>query len=123
MIAIAGKASKQYIRDLKTYTSGKTAMEKVSKLNAVSYRWKDPESDKTEGLNIGLIAQDVEKVVPEVVSTKPRIENNDGEGENAELKDRLYIEYSQLVPLLIESVKELSKTIENQQKQIDDLKK
>jgi hypothetical protein len=102
---------------------GKTAMEKVSKLNAVSYRWKDPVSDATEGLNIGLLAQDVQKVVPEVVSTKPRIENNDGDGENAELTDRLYIEYSQLVPLLIESVKEMSKTIENQQKQIDDLKK
>ena len=102
---------------------GKTAMEKVAKLNAVSYRWKDEESDKIEGLNIGLLAQDVQKVVPEVVSTKPRIENNDGDGKNAELKDRLYIEYSQLVPLLIESVKEMSKTIADQQKQIDDLKK
>ena len=75
------------------------------------------------GTKVGLIAQEVQKIVPEIVTTKPRIENNDGSKETPELKDRLYIEYSRVVPLLIESVKELSSTIDSLKQEITDLKK
>lgn len=72
------------------------ALEKIKQLEGVSFNWKD--SGKA---NIGLIAQDVEKVIPEIVHTSE-------EG----LKS---VEYGNLVALLIEAVKE-------QQKQIDELK-
>jgi hypothetical protein len=101
----------------------KTSLEKVKSLRGVTFRWKDDDSDKFDGTNIGLIAQEVQKVIPEIVSEKPRIENNDGSKETPDLKDRLYIEYSRVVPLLIESVKELSSTIDSLKSEIEDLKK
>ena len=72
------------------------ALEKLKQLNGVSFNWKSS-GEKS----IGLIAQDVEKVYPEIVST----------GENG-LKA---VDYAKLVAVLIEAVKE-------QQKQIDELK-
>jgi hypothetical protein len=72
------------------------SLEKIKQLQGVSFNWK--ESGRAD---IGLVAQDVEKVFPELVSTN---ENN--------LKS---VEYGNLVGVLIEAVKE-------QQKQIDELK-
>ena len=53
------------------------------------------------GHDIGVIAQDVEKVLPEAVSTKP-------DGTKG-------VHYNKLLPLLIEAVKDLSQ-------QVDDIK-
>ena len=79
------------------------AVEKVQQINGVSYSWKDKEIDgyfKREK-EIGVIAQDVEEVLPEIVATRD-------DGYKA-------VRYDRLVALLIEAVKE-------QQQQIDELK-
>ena len=79
-------------------------LDKVLKLNPVEYNWKEGyRKDKKE---IGLIAQEVEKIIPEVVRENQRL--ND---------DTLYkqIDYEHLVSTLIGAVQE-------QQKQIDELK-
>lgn len=79
-------------------------LDKVTCLRGVSYEWKPDESrERTfpSGPQIGLIAQEVQKVVPEAVT-----ESEDG---------YLAVDYTRIVPLLIESIKE-------QQKQIDELK-
>jgi hypothetical protein len=76
----------------------------------VSYRWKKnefPELKFPDGQQIGLVAQDVEKVLPEVVLT-------DSEGYKS-------IDYAKLTPLLIEAVKTQQQQIEAQQQQIDRL--
>ncbi len=72
------------------------ALERLQQLNGVSFNWKD-----TGRADDGLIAQDVEKVFPELVST-----------DSAGLKS---VEYGNLVGVLVEAIKE-------QQKQIDELK-
>ena len=64
----------------------------IQKLKGVSYNWTDPDNHDDE---IGLIAQDVEQVVPEVVRSLG----------NSTLKG---IEYQKLTAILIEAVKELS---------------
>ena len=72
------------------------SLEKVSKLQGVSYRWRAdefPEHHFSEDKQIGLIAQETEKVIPEVVTTD--IDGYKG------------ISYEKLCPLLIEAVKEL----------------
>lgn len=80
------------------------ALEKIGQLNGVEFTWKNG-----GGKSIGLIAQDAEKVFPELVST-----GSDG------LKT---ISYGSLVAPLIEAVKEQQTQIEGQQRQIDELKK
>jgi hypothetical protein len=67
------------------------ALDRVSKLRGVSYTFKG-ERGTAGGDRLGLIAQEVQKVVPEAVSPDER-----GAG----------IAYSTMVPLLIEAVKEL----------------
>ncbi|MFZ2226818.1 MAG: tail fiber domain-containing protein [Candidatus Moraniibacteriota bacterium] len=76
------------------------SLDKISQLQGVNFRWKD--SQKDQKLNVGLVAQDVEEVYPELVNTD----------EQTGLKS---VEYGNLVAPLIESIKE-------QQKQIDELK-
>lgn len=77
----------------------KSSLEKVKQLQGVSYFWKT-DSLKTKR-DMGVIAQEVEKVVPELVDT-------DAEGFKS-------VRYSHMVALLLEAIKE-------QQKQIDSLK-
>jgi len=82
-----------------------SSLEKVMLLQGVSYDWKldeYPEKGFTKNRQIGFIAQDVEKVFPELVQT-------DNNGYKA-------VYYTQMVPVLLEAMKE-------QQKEISELKK
>lgn len=76
-------------------------LDKIINLQWVTYNWKDTEKYNNRN-NIWIIAQDLEKVYPELVHT-----NADGYKS---------VEYSKLVIPLLEWIKE-------QQKEIDDLKK
>ncbi len=81
------------------------SLDRVQLLRGVSYEWKRhdfTDMNFPEGIQIGLIAQEVEHVLPEVVNTN-----------SAGYKS---VDYSKLVALLIEASKE-------QQKQIDELQK
>ena len=75
-------------------------------LHPVSYQWK--EGDRKGRTNIGLIAQEVEEIVPEVVREQERLE----EGSTKTYKT---VDYEHLVSVLIGAVKE-------QQEQINELK-
>tara|TARA_R110002020_G_scaffold3527_1_gene15729 strand:+ start:1185 stop:2243 length:1059 start_codon:yes stop_codon:yes gene_type:complete len=85
-------------------------MDKVQNLNGVLFDWKQSFIDSKGGedgyfvrkTDVGVIAQDVEKVLPEVVGTRP-------DGVKA-------VKYDRLCALLIECVKDL-------QTQVNDLKK
>ena len=83
-----------------------SSLEKVKQLSAKTYRWKDDLMGKGDGREIGLIAQDVAKVIPEVVSKM------------ASGADTLGIAYMQLVPVLVEAVKELSAKVETLEAQL-----
>jgi hypothetical protein len=76
----------------------------LMRLNSVSYLWNAddyPEMGFDEGVQFGFIAQEFEKVIPELVKT-------DKDGYKS-------IDYVKLTPVLVEAIKE-------QQKQIDELK-
>jgi hypothetical protein len=96
---------KKNIKDLNNSLLG------ILELNAVSYDLKTdefPEMGFQTGTQIGLIAQDVEKVFPELVRT-------DDSGYKA-------VSYEKLSVILLEGMKEQQQQIKDQQKQIDDLK-
>jgi hypothetical protein len=87
------------------------ALHKVMEMRGVTYNWKTeefPERNFDKQLQFGLIAQDLEKVIPELVDT-------DNEGWKS-------IEYSHIVPVLIEAIKEQQKIIDGQNTTITDLK-
>ena len=44
------------------------ALEKVERLRGVTFQWKEPLQEQ-EGLHMGLVAQEVEKVMPEWIKT------------------------------------------------------
>jgi len=80
-------------------------LKEVLQLRPVSYDWKD-NSGKNK---IGLIAQEVKKIVPQVVI-------------GDETKENLGMNYAELVPVLINSVKELQAQIDGLKKTISELK-
>jgi len=83
-----------------------TKLEKVRRLRGVSYVWKEDGKP-----NIGLIAEEVAEVIPEVVS----FEDNG--------KDARAIDYSRLVAVLIEGMKEQQKTISDLQSRLEAVEK
>jgi len=87
----------------------KAALEKVVSLNGVSYEWKaDVNNDRgfSKGREIGLIAQEVETVLPELVHT-------DSKGYKS-------LTYDRLVPVLIEAIKEQQKVIDQKSRMLDE---
>ena len=83
------------------------ATAKLKQLRGVYHTWKDTAVRGTD-TQIGLIAQEVEAVVPEVVTTSNPTSLNTPESDIAGLKG---VAYSKLVPLLIETIKELEARI------------
>ena len=75
------------------------AVEKLLQLNGVEYDWKEgfdtihPHS----GHDLGVIAQDVEQVIPEAVTTRKN--------------GYMAVKYEKLIPILIEAIKELNDKI------------
>ncbi|NNF33604.1 MAG: hypothetical protein HKN68_05825 [Saprospiraceae bacterium] len=81
-------------------------LDEIRSLEPVSYQWKDGADNKQ---HIGLIAQDVQKIIPEAV-----------EDENPEI---LGMNYSELVPVLIQAIKDQQDLIKKNINDIEHLKK
>lgn len=97
----------------------KNVLPDIMKLQGVKYNWRAaefPDMHFDEGREIGIIAQELEKIFPEIVNTNK-------EGYKS-------VDYGKLSPILIEAVKELNakneiqkKINEEQQKMIEEMKK
>ena len=79
----------------------KNPIDKVKNLTGYTFTWNDKHEQFNGNNDIGVVAQEVEKVLPEIVDTRDK-------GYKA-------VKYEKMVALLIEAVKD-------QQKQIDELK-
>ncbi len=85
-------------------------LDKIKSIEGVSYEWKTSEHKDMgfpEGRHFGVIAQEVEEVLPEIVKEGPN-------GDKA-------VAYTELVPIMTEAIKQQQKQIEQQQKQIESL--
>ena len=82
-----------------TTITGATA--KLKQLRGVTHTWKDNRDDGA--IHLGLIAQEVQTVLPEVVTEGPLKPD--------ETEATLGVSYQKLVPLLIETIKELEARI------------
>ena len=80
---------------------------KISKIGGYEFDWNENQSD-FEGHDVGVIAQEIKEVLPEVVT-----ERKDG---------YLAVRYEKLVPLLIEGIKELTDRVEKLEEENKKLK-
>jgi hypothetical protein len=80
----------------------------VVDLRPVTYEWKDEERD--DGTQLGLIAQEVEDVLPEVVEWQ-------GDDEDGHLA----VKYTRLVPVLVDAIQRQQAGIEERDERIDEL--
>ena len=75
------------------------ALDKINKISGYTFNWNELAEDKDQTLReAGVLAQEVEEVLPEVTITRE-------DGYKA-------VRYEKLVPLLIEAIKELSEKVE-----------
>lgn len=79
------------------------ALAQVAQLRGVRYQWAAAGARAQDGERLGLIAQEVQQVVPQAVTSGER-----GAG----------ISYSSLVPLLIEAIKELREQVQGLQTEV-----
>lgn len=102
-------SDERYKKDIKTLDN---TLNNLMKIRGVSYLMKEEFKDKGfgEGLQIGVIAQEVEKVYPELVTT------NEDTGYKA-------VNYSKFTPILIEALKEEHNQTVELQKRIEELEK
>ena len=113
-------------------------LEKIKQLRGVIYDWKEevyemgftPMGDGKQ--EMGLIAQEVQKVIPCAVTTAPfdtpLIESDDGKRWDGNPKHNpddpyLTVAYDRIVPLLVESINAQQKLIEEMQNKIKKLEK
>jgi hypothetical protein len=95
IIAYGAPSDKRYKENIKPIES---ALDKAVKLQGVTFDWKESDSILDIKEDIGFIAQDVQKVVPELVR-----ENEDG---------KLSLRYQGVTPILLEAIKELKAEID-----------
>jgi hypothetical protein len=90
----------------------KNALDKLDGLEGVTFKWNASKANtgRIGKADVGLIAQDVQKVLPEAVITNPDTK-------------LLAVDYPRLVPLLVNAIKEQQAEIDTLKQQVDALKK
>ena len=89
-------------KDIKTIP---TALDKITSLRGVYFKWKKPTKNLSHKTMSGFIAQEVQEIIPDLVSN-----NNDG------FKT---VNYIGVIPHLVEAIKEQQKMIEELKAKIE----
>jgi len=98
------------------------ALTKLDTLSGLQFDYK--EADESIGYepfrksDVGLIAQEVEKVLPDAVSIAPF--DKDGDGKSKSGDNYLTLRYERLVPLLVQAIKELSSEVKELKEKINE---
>ena len=79
-------------------------LEKINKIGGYTFEWNEKSHKETGRKDIGVIAQEIEEILPEIVDTRDN-------GYKA-------VDYSKLTALLIESVKELKAEVDGLKEQL-----
>jgi len=94
-------------------------LKQVMAMKPVSFEWK---ANPEQGRKLGFLAQDLQSVVPEVVSDKEWISDEKGKMTSRPAA-ALGVYYSDLIPVMTKAIQEQQTLIENLQKQNDSLLK
>ena len=102
------------------------ALNQLSDLPVYSYYFnvnKYPTMNFSEMKQYGILAQELEKIFPEMVNTSDHEIPKEGQEASDEKIEIKSVNYIQLIPITIKAIQEQQAIIEDQQKQIDELKK
>lgn len=112
-------SDKRLKRDFKDISS---PLAKLMELNGQHYTISYPvtgengETQERSRVEYGLIAQEVEAVFPEMIATKPLFKNN------GDVTEYLAVNYTQMIPVLVEAIKELKTELDELKKELEALK-
>jgi hypothetical protein len=109
--SIAGSSDVRFKKDISPIEN---PLAKVMQLRGVNFNWNTtayPQRMFSDKRTMGFIAQEVEKVVPEIVQTE-----NTAEGYKS-------VQYDKVVALLVEAVKAQQKQIQQLKREVKKLKK
>lgn len=99
------------------------ALNKINQLSGVTYNSNEIAAKygyDTEREHVGVLAQEVQKVLPQVIASAPFDIDENGNSKSGE--NYMTVQYDKIVPLLIESIKELSAKVETLNREIEQLK-
>jgi Chaperone of endosialidase len=101
------------------------ALEKVRKISGVTFNSNDTAAEfgyTDKKTQVGVIAQEIEAVLPEIVVPAPFDIGQDADGNEYSLSGENYktVQYDKLIPLLIEAIKEQQNQIDELRKQVND---
>jgi len=102
---ISFTTSDSRLKDDQTPISG--SLQKISELDPIEFNWSDKQ-DTYLGHDIGLIAQQVQTIAPEIVTERP-----DG---------YLAMKYEKMVPLLVGAIQDQQKIIDEIRAELDEIK-
>lgn len=94
-------SDKRFKKDIENMGYG---LKELMALRSVTYKWKEDQDGETK---LGFIAQELEQIVPEVVSTA-----------NDEMKTR-GVNYAELIPVLVKAIQEQQQVIEDSNLKIE----
>ncbi len=109
VFATNGTINTSDAREKKNVEDLRYGLEKVMELRPVSFEWND---QPDEGKKLGLIAQELQQVLPEVVRDWDYEEDESGQRHKVEAQ-RLGVYYSDIIPVLIKAIQEQQAQIEN----------
>lgn len=118
LFASNGTINTSDAREKKNIQNIKYGLNALMQLRPVSFEWK---KDDGSGTKLGLIAQELQQVVPEVVRNWDWDEDEEGNRKKV-ASPILGVYYSDLIPVLIKATQEQQLVIEQQKQEIDLLK-
>lgn len=101
-------SDKQLKKDIEPIES---SLEKILGIKGVSYKWKNQNSEGGQSSNrhYGVIAQQIEKILPEIVDNRH--------------SDNKRVAYMELIPVMIEAMKEQQETITKLSEKVHNLER
>ena len=132
-----GDAHVRATNNIYAYTSDKrlkenfrpieNAVDKVKAIGGFIFDWRKDMMEKHDFTpdqqqdDAGLIAQEVQKVMPAAIKRAPFDHDLTKPNQSKSGEEFLTVQYEKMVPLLVEAIKEQQKQIDKQQKQINEL--
>ena len=113
-----GPSDRRLKKDIKTYNG---ALANILKINVHTFKYDTSLVNISPGTKHGFIADELEKVFPNYVTTKTLFKKNPVDNDDMVLGDYKVVSYVSLIPVLTKAIQEQQDIIDTQQESINNL--